>query len=77
MTTLATMDPTLAALAGKPNNSRLRVLKHLARQRKTLAKASASRVPGFATLSVGDDEEDPNRPAELAPGTMRLYSYYC
>ncbi|GAW19371.1 hypothetical protein ANO14919_088570 [Xylariales sp. No.14919] len=70
------MDPTLAALAGKPNNSRLRVLKHLARQRKTLAKASASRARGIATLSGGDGEEDPNRPAELAPGMMRLYSYY-
>ncbi len=60
---------------GAPS-SRLRVLKHLNNQKTTLLNSlSVAGKAGFAA-ELPVENEDPNKPKELQPGSMQLFSYY-
>ncbi|KAK1751339.1 hypothetical protein QBC47DRAFT_351441 [Echria macrotheca] len=70
------MDTGAGLFQGAPS-SRLRVLKHLSEQKASLLKSQAARIAGLAGPTAEEDvDEDPNKPKELPPNSMQLYSYY-
>ncbi len=68
------MDSGIGFLEGAPS-PRIRVLKHLSSQKATLL-SSASVNALAATATEEDEDNDPNKPKELPPNSMQLYSYY-
>ncbi len=60
-----------------PRSARSRVQKHLLRQKIAANTLVAQGSAGGQDGSNSDDgDPDPNRPANLDPGQMKLYSYY-
>lgn len=72
-----TMDSGLGFLDGAPS-SRIRVLKHLNNQKTALLNSASRGAFSLAALPTAEEDvdEDPNKPKELPPGSMQLFSYY-
>ena len=68
------MDSGIGFLEGAPS-PRVRVLKHLSNQKAALVSAASANAL-TATATEEDEDNDPNKPKELPPNSMQLYSYY-
>ncbi|KAF2403811.1 hypothetical protein EJ06DRAFT_554044 [Trichodelitschia bisporula] len=61
----------------KPDNARLRVLKHLKSQASSLSEARGLALSrAVAGNNEFTEDDDPNKPPSLTPGMMQMYSYY-
>ncbi|KAK5655814.1 hypothetical protein OQA88_5352 [Cercophora sp. LCS_1] len=69
------MDSTGGLFNGAPS-SRVRVLKHISKQKEALLKSRVRRVAAFSTAASQVEDEDPEKPKELPPNSMQLFSFY-